>query len=102
MAPEEENQSITSCAMGHVGNTTYPKSQEPFRSGRSANMIDKEGHYVQTSPVRRALEDAVRDFVLTVEQLETVNLEDTKILIATAIIYNAQRQTPTFHTSDNL
>ena len=64
MAPEEEKQSITSCAVGHVGNTRYPKSQESFRSGRSANMIDKEGHYVQTVPVRRALEDAVRDFVL--------------------------------------
>jgi hypothetical protein len=44
----------------YVGNTRYPKSQESFRSARNANMIGREGYYVQTTPVRRALEDANR------------------------------------------
>ena len=64
MTPDEEKQSITSCAVGHVGHTRYPKSQESYRSGRSANMVDEGGNYVQTTTIRRALEDAIRDFVL--------------------------------------
>ena len=64
MTPDEEKQSITPCAVGHVGHTRYPKSQESYRSGRSANMVDEGGNYVQTTTIRRALEDAIRDFVL--------------------------------------